>query len=270
MEQQIDEIIDYVDSCKYTAFSSSKVQIDKDRLMDMLSDLKGSMPEELDRYRRVISERDRILEDARKKATALVDETQAKTQQMLDSQPVLQEAYEKANEVMRLASQHAQKLEDEAVTDANNYRLSAVQYMDSLLAQAEQMAKQAEVRSQAAYEEYERSLADFIRTVTGNRGELARTQASAEQQEKEASAAAAERASASAAAAPAAAQAPVQNAAPGKARPVEQPAPQQTPGGMTAEINRPESSVPESTGTIPQQGVPDLTGALNLGNGLKQ
>ena len=253
MEQQIDEIIDYVDSCKYTAFSSSKVQIDKDRLMDMLSDLKGSMPEELDRYRRVISERDRILEDARKKATALV-ETQAKTQQMLDSQPVLQEAYEKANEVMRLASQHAQKLEDEAVTDANNYRLSAVQYMDSLLAQAEQMAKQAEVRSQAAYEEYERSLADFIRTVMGNRGELARTQASAEQQEKEA----------------AAAQAPVQNAAPGKARPVEQPAPQQTPGGITAEINRPESSVPESTGTIPQQGVPDLTGALNLGNGLKQ
>ena len=43
IEQQIDEITQYIDSCKYAAFSSDKILVDRDKLLDMLSDLRGNM-----------------------------------------------------------------------------------------------------------------------------------------------------------------------------------------------------------------------------------
>ena len=65
IEQQIDEITQYIDSCKYAAFSSDKILVDRDKLLDMLSDLRGNMPEEMARYRKVVNERRQILDDAR-------------------------------------------------------------------------------------------------------------------------------------------------------------------------------------------------------------
>ncbi|MBQ4307586.1 MAG: hypothetical protein II759_03320, partial [Lachnospiraceae bacterium] len=81
IEQQISEIEQYIEECKYITFSSTKVAVDKEVIIGMLEDLKSSMPEEVALYRRVVTERERILGDAKKKAQALVDETTAQTNQ---------------------------------------------------------------------------------------------------------------------------------------------------------------------------------------------
>lgn len=229
IEQQIKDMEDYIEECKYVAFSSSKITVDKDTILGMVHDLSESMPEEIALYRKVINERDKILKDAQKKAQSLVDETTVQKNQMIDEQSVMKEAYAQANEVVRLASQHAQEIEDSAVNDANSYRMAAVEYMDGLLAQLEQAAQQTQNATQQNYSQFSGQLQALLQTIAGNRAEL---HPSAQ---------------------------PVQ--------PVYGET-QQT-GGQTEQINATESGIPESsTATISLEDVPNAaasaTGSLNL------
>ncbi|MCH3999773.1 MAG: hypothetical protein LKG90_01540 [Lachnospiraceae bacterium] len=177
IEQQIDEITQYIDSCKYAAFSSDKILVDRDKLLDMLSDLRGNMPEEMARYRKVVNERRQILDDARAKAQALIDETTAKTNQLVNDQEIMQQAYAQANEVVAMSSQRAQQIEDDAVADANNYRLAAVQYMEQMLAKMEEFSRRAAQETDAAYSRYADELRRTIKTISSNRAELQRSEA---------------------------------------------------------------------------------------------
>lgn len=177
IEQQIDEITQYIDSCKYAAFSSDKILVDRDKLLDMLSDLRGNMPEEMARYRKVVNERRQILDDARAKAQALIDETTAKTNQLVNDQEIMQQAYAQANEVVAMSSQRAQQIEDDAVADANNYRLAAVQYMEQMLAKMEEFSRRAAQETDAVYSRYADELRRTIKTISSNRAELQRSEA---------------------------------------------------------------------------------------------
>ena len=177
IEQQIDEITQYIDSCKYAAFSSDKILVDRDKLLDMLSDLRGNMPEEMARYRKVVNERRQILDDARAKAQALIDETTGKTNQLVNDQEIMQQAYAQANEVVAMSSQRAQQIEDDAVADANNYRLAAVQYMEQMLAKMEEFSRRAAQETDAAYSRYADELRRTIKTISSNRAELQRSEA---------------------------------------------------------------------------------------------
>ena len=177
IEQQIDEITQYIDSCKYAAFSSDKILVERDKLLDMLSDLRGNMPEEMARYRKVVNERRQILDDARAKAQALIDETTAKTNQLVNDQEIMQQAYAQANEVVAMSSQRAQQIEDDAVADANNYRLAAVQYMEQMLAKMEEFSRRAAQETDAAYSRYADELRRTIKTISSNRAELQRSEA---------------------------------------------------------------------------------------------
>ena len=177
IEQQIDEITQYIDSCKYAAFSSDKILVDRDKLLDMLSDLRGNMPEEMARYRKVVNERRQILDDARAKAQALIDETTAKTNQLVNDQEIMQQAYAQANEVVAMSSQRAQQIEDDAVADANNYRLAAVQYMEQMLAKMEEFSRRAAQETDVGYSRYADELRRTIKTISSNRAELQRSEA---------------------------------------------------------------------------------------------
>lgn len=149
VEEQITAIEQYLDECKYVQFSSTMIKVDKEKLMDMLADLRGNMPEEMARYRKVINERDRILSEARRKAQELVDRTEAQTNELVGNQEIMQQAYAQANEIVALSSQRAQQIEDDAVNDANHYRMAAVQYMDQMLAGMEAESKEC-IRETAA------------------------------------------------------------------------------------------------------------------------
>ena len=172
IEQQISEIEQYIEECKYITFSSTKVAVDKEVIIGMLEDLKSSMPEEVALYRRVVTERERILGDAKKKAQALVDETTAQTNQMINEQEIMQQAYAHANDILRTASQQAQDIENNAVADAQNYRQMAVQYMDRMLAEIEAATMQAQDNANMIFSEYANNLQNFVSTIQSNRREL--------------------------------------------------------------------------------------------------
>ena len=68
IEQIIQEIEEYVDSCKFQPLSTTKIVVNKEEIEEYLRELRLKTPDEIKRYQKIISNKDAILEDAQAKA----------------------------------------------------------------------------------------------------------------------------------------------------------------------------------------------------------
>ncbi len=152
IEDIIDEIEAYVETCKPAAFSSSKIVVNKDELEGLLAELKSNTPEEIKKYQRIISNQDRILNDAKAKAENMVADAEAKAQELLNENDILRQAYEQANQIIDLANSQAQGILDDASRDGNEIRSSAIEYTDALLAGVQQVIENSTAAAHSSYE----------------------------------------------------------------------------------------------------------------------
>lgn len=180
IEQQIDQIEEYIDNCKFQAFSKDKIIVDRDEIEELLEQLRAKTPEEIRHYQKIISNKEAILSDARKKAEDLINEAAQQTNQLINEHSIMQQAYTQANEVVELASKKAQQIINDAVNEANAYRSSAVEYMDGMLAQLENMTEQTMQQAAASNQHLLNSLGEYLTTVRQNRAELVQSDASEE------------------------------------------------------------------------------------------
>lgn len=172
IEQLIDEIEDYIASCKYKTLSNTHIIVNKEEIEGLLRELKMKTPDEIKRYQKVISNKEAILNDAREKAAALIKEATDQTNELINEHEIMLQAYEQANEVVTLASAQAQEILDSATVEANNLRASAVQYTDDLLAHVEEVVAHYINTSGARYDALMDSLNECYETVRANRAEL--------------------------------------------------------------------------------------------------
>ena len=117
IEQLIDEIEEFIDSCKYQPLSSTKIIVNKEEMDELLRELRMRTPEEIKRYQKIISNKEAILEDAKNKAEALINEATVHTNQLINEHEIMQQAYAQANEVVTLATRQAQEILDTATME---------------------------------------------------------------------------------------------------------------------------------------------------------
>lgn len=172
MEQIIEEIEEYIDSCKYQPLSSTKIVVNKDELEELLTELRMKTPEEIKRYQKIISNKEAILADAQAKAEAIIAQAQVQTSELVSEHQIMQQAYAQANEVVMIATKQAQEILDNATNDANNIRTGAIQYTDDMLKSMEDVISNAIDTSKARYDNLHNSLQGFLDIVTLNRAEL--------------------------------------------------------------------------------------------------
>ena len=180
IEQIIEEIEEYVESCKYQPLSTTKIVVNKEALEELLRELRMKTPDEIKRYQKIISNKDAILADAQAKADAVIAETKTQVQDMVKESEVMQQAYAQANEIVNSANQQAQAIIDSATADANNLRLSAISYTDEMMANLEQLIHGTMENANARYNElaqtynaFAQSLQSAADVVSENRSELA-------------------------------------------------------------------------------------------------
>ena len=68
IEQIIEEIEEYIDSCKFQPLSTTKIIVNKDQIDELLRELRMKTPDEIKRYQKIIANKDAILADAQAKA----------------------------------------------------------------------------------------------------------------------------------------------------------------------------------------------------------
>ena len=142
IEQIIEEIEEYIDSCKFQPLSTTKIIVNKDQMDELLRELRMKTPDEIKRYQKIIANKDAILADAQ------------------------------ANEIVTAATAQAQQILDNATNDANQIRVGAIHYTDDLLSQAESAIGRTLDTYTSKYDSLVNSLQECYDMVRNNRAEL--------------------------------------------------------------------------------------------------
>ncbi len=172
IEQVIDEIELFISECKYQTFSSTNIIVDKDRMDELLRDLRLRTPEEIKKYQKIISNKERILQDARDKADAMLNMAQAETVRMVDENEIMQQAYAQAGEVVKQATEQAQQIIDMATIEANNVRQSAMEYTFGQLSRLQEIIEHAIGTADAKYGDLLAKLRECETIIAQDRSQL--------------------------------------------------------------------------------------------------
>ena len=172
IEQIIEEIKDYIDSCKFQPLSTTKIVVNKEELEDLLCELRMKTPDEIKRYQKIISNKDSIIQDAKNRAEAEIAEATAKAQQLVSENEVMRMAQEHAEELLDRAQKQAQEIIDNEKNEANRIRMRAISYTDEMFENQEKIMEHTMETAGAKYETFLNSIQSCYDIVNKNRQEL--------------------------------------------------------------------------------------------------
>lgn len=172
IEQIIEEIEDYIETCKFQPLSTTKIIVNKEELEELIAELRRKTPDEIKRYQKIISNKEAILADAQAKADQIIAQAQIQTNELVSEHQIMQQAYAQANEVVMIATKQAQEILDTATNEANSIRMSAMAYTDDKLRNVEDILINSIDTSRARYDNLINSLQGFLDMVVANRMEL--------------------------------------------------------------------------------------------------
>lgn len=138
-------------------FFSKKVMVDKDELTSVLDELTQALPEDLRTAQWVLSEKDRILNEARSEYERSKAEVAELMKAKLDNHDLVKEAEVRAKEIIAKAQ-----------SDAKMVRLSARDYADNLLTDLEKELQSKNSEMMVSLKKlFEGFISDYNRDITG-------------------------------------------------------------------------------------------------------
>jgi len=104
--------------------------IDRQKMLNIIQDIRVTLPNELMKAETIRNQRNQILEDAEQEARSIIDEAEQRAAQMVEENAITQEAYDKAQQIL-----------DSAQVGAEEVRNSANTYVEEILADLENYVK---------------------------------------------------------------------------------------------------------------------------------
>ena len=172
IEQMIDEIESFIESCKYQPLSNTKIIVNKEEIDELIRELRVKTPDEIKRYQKIITNKEAILNEAKRKAQELVEAATVQTNELINEHEIMQQAYAQANEVVELATRQAQEMLDSATMEANDYKAAAMQYTDEILANIETLIDRTMNTASTHVESFMNQLNMYGHEIAHNRMEL--------------------------------------------------------------------------------------------------
>ena len=167
IEEMISEIEIFIDNCKYQPLSSSKIVVPKDDLEQMLNELKLKLPNEIERCKKIMRNKEAILADARTRA-----ESVAEANKLVDQSQIVELANIRANEILDMARSQADQIVNEANADANEIRLGSMYYTKDKLTEVSNYINATLEAEKANYDNLIQSLQSNLDIVLNNTNEI--------------------------------------------------------------------------------------------------
>ncbi|CDA30300.1 putative uncharacterized protein [Clostridium sp. CAG:492] len=105
----LENIEDILEKSKGVPFSN-KVLVDKEEILEIISELRLKLPEELKQAKWIKEERQRILVEAQKEADDIVKEAENRIISMIDEHEITKKAYEKKAEIIETANEMSREI----------------------------------------------------------------------------------------------------------------------------------------------------------------
>lgn len=143
LEQKLDELYYLLESAKPTAFSKSKVVIDREVAYELLEDMRKELPEELIRYHEMTNRYGNIIGEAHDRASTIEREARDKQAKLVNEQEVVKEAYDKANHIINDARRESDDTLMAANQEADVIREGAFEYTQNMMLKLQQILSES-------------------------------------------------------------------------------------------------------------------------------
>jgi len=158
----LDEIEEVLDASKTIPFSG-KVSVEKERILEVLSEIRLHLPDDIKQAQRILNDHDKILADAEHKAIAILEAADAEARLMTNSHELFKRASEQSTEII-----------EEAKKNARDLRAGASAYVDEKLEDAEKHVKEFMANMDAQHKRIMEYYTQTIDILYENRQELRR------------------------------------------------------------------------------------------------
>ena len=125
LSARISQLEDMVRDAKSMPLSSSAL-LNRDEVLELIDQMKDSLPDEIKQARWIVKDREELLAKARRDAEMMVEQAREEQLRLASHEAVVQRANEEAERIVQDASDDARRL-----------RLEAEDYVDAKLAQIE-------------------------------------------------------------------------------------------------------------------------------------
>jgi cell division septum initiation protein DivIVA len=106
-----------------------KLAVDEDRVLEIIDQMRVSIPDEVKKAQQIVNQRDRMLAQAQEEAARTVQIAKEKSDQLVEREPLVTAAQLKANEIVLAARDDAAGIR----ADADDYALDVLTRLESEL-----------------------------------------------------------------------------------------------------------------------------------------
>lgn len=156
IQHLVDRLEDLIDEGRHMPFSKYTM-VDEERALELIDQMRISIPEEIEKAARVIAQKDRILAQANEEAARILQMTRQKGEEMLDQETSVQAARQRAQVIIDQAKQDAARI----AAEADEYVVQVLRELEQKLLQninvvrngiSEMATQQQEVKQPARVE----------------------------------------------------------------------------------------------------------------------
>ena len=122
----IDELQEELEMSPNAMLSKKKV-VDPEIVMEIIADMRAALPQEIEKGKKVLHEREQMVESAKEQAQEIIDAAKEQAEDLVNMNQVTDLAYEKASKIIETAK-----------VQADEIRKAANVYADEVLSELEQ------------------------------------------------------------------------------------------------------------------------------------
>jgi cell division septum initiation protein DivIVA len=111
--QMIDRLEELLNESRPLPFTHNVI-VDEDRMLDLIDQMRVSIPEEVKKAQQLLSQRDRLLAQAQEEANRTIAIAREKSDQLVERDQVVQSAYTQADQIKAQAEADAQVIRQDA------------------------------------------------------------------------------------------------------------------------------------------------------------
>ncbi len=115
IQHLIDRLEDLVDEGRHLPMSRFTL-IDEERTLEIIDQMRISIPEQIEKATRVVNQRDRLIAQANEEASRMIDLARKKNDELINRDSIVQAAQHRAENFMAQARLEAETIRDEADT----------------------------------------------------------------------------------------------------------------------------------------------------------
>jgi vacuolar-type H+-ATPase subunit H len=169
------EVLDLIDSLEELVVQARRLPmggnlvVDRKRMLDLVDQLRLSVPGDLHQARQIIESREQILEDAHRTAREILEEAEREREQLINQNQIALEAQERGHAMLVEAEQRARETIAEADATAAAHLSEAADAATKQLDDADEYALEILRRLQGQMQSYLESIRASIESLEQER-----------------------------------------------------------------------------------------------------